>query len=282
MSYQPILALLALASCSCVMVGNWGKIEYADFKSSEAAQGEERIEARIELGVGQMRIEPGSASETYDLELRYNEAAFKPDLDFHRQGTTAVLNFDLEGKGRRNRTGNNELNLRLNPDAVLELTGMTGVGENEIDLSGMKVESLRLNAGVGETTLSMLSANPVRCKRVELKNGVGGFEARGLGNLNFEELRFEGGVGGAELDFSGDWKQSGDISIAVGVGGIEVYLPREVGFEVRASKSFLSGLSIRGFKKQGNLYRSDNYDEAQKHANIRIKAGIGGIDIRWK
>ena len=282
MTYKPILALLALTSCSCMVVGDWGKIEYADFKSSEPSQGEERIEARIELGVGQMRVEPGSASQTYELELRYNEAAFKPDLDFSRQGTTALLNFDLEGKGRSGRAGNNELNLRLNPQARLALQGKTGVGENDIDLTGMKVESVNLAAGVGETTLSMLSPNPIRCKSVKLQTGVGSFEARGLGNLNFEELRFDGGVGSAELDFSGAWEQSGDISIAVGVGGVEVYLPREVGFELRASKSFLSGLNISGFTKQGSIYRSDNYDKAQKHAKIRIRAGIGGVDIRWK
>ncbi|MEE8584110.1 MAG: LiaF domain-containing protein [Acidobacteriota bacterium] len=282
MNCKPILALLALATCSCMVVGDWGKVEYADFKSSEPSQGEERIEARIELGVGQLRVEPGSASETYELELRYNEAAFKPDLDFRRQGATAVLNFNLEGKGRSGKAGHNELNLRLNPEARLAFQGKTGVGENDIDFSGMKVESISLAAGVGKTTLSMLSPNPIRCKRVKLQTGVGSFEARGLGNLNFEELRFDGGVGGAELDFSGAWEHSGDISIAVGVGGVEVYLPREVGFELRASKSFLSSLSIPGFTKQGSIYRSDNYDKAQKHATIRIKAGIGGIDVRWK
>lgn len=282
MTFRWILALMALATCSCVMVGNWSKIEYADFKSSEPSQGEERLEVRLALGVGQMHVEPGTASQAYELDLRYNKAAFKPELNFRRQGDTAVLRFDLEGKGSSRNAGNNELNLRLNPQAILQLDGDTGVGENEIDLSGMKVESVRLKAGVGETTLSMLSANPIRCKKVELKNGVGGFEARGLGNLNFDELDFEGGVGGAQLDFSGAWEQSGDISISVGVGGVEVVLPREVGFEVRASKSFLSGLSIRGFEKQGGIYRSDNYDEVQKHARIHVKAGIGGIDVRWR
>ncbi len=268
---------------SCMIIDEFGEVQYATFDSKEASKGEQRLEARVELGVGEVVIQPGTTDQAYELDLHYNELAFKPEVEYHvdSQGT-GHLKVGLKGDQNVRRAGKNEMNLRLNPDAVLDLEASLGVGESSVDLSGMKVESLKVESGVGQTEISMLAPNPIRCRRLVLESGVGAIEVKGLGNFNFEDFEFDGGVGGASLDFSGEWAVAGEVSISVGVGGVEIELPREIGAEIRASKSFLSGMNFSGFDKKGSVYRSRNIEKVDKIVKIRINAGIGGVDVHWR
>ncbi|HSR68599.1 MAG TPA: LiaF domain-containing protein [Acidobacteriota bacterium] len=276
------LASLLLLTASCIQIGDFGKVTYADMKSSEPSQGETRLQAEVDMSVGELMIQPGENDFTYKLDARYNKEAYEPKVSMSRDGDTAKLKVTLEKTSSGTARGKNELDLRLNPQAVLALTTKAGVGEARIDLSDMKVEELRLASGVGATRLTMLTANPVRCKSFKIEAGVGALEATGLGNLNFESMRFEGGVGGAELDFSGAWENPGEIEIEVGVGGVEIRIPRDVGVRLRASESFLSGLDLNDFQKEGGgRYRSNNIDDARKVISIRLETGIGGVEINW-
>ena len=148
----------------------------------------------------------------------------------------------------------------FNESLPLKLKVNAGVGDARLSLSGLKVSQIDFESGVGEAKMSAYEPNSIPCEYIKLKNGVGRLEAIGLGNFNFRELEFEGGVGGASLDFTGEWKQNADIRIKVGVGGVNVRLPREIGVKVEAEKNFLSGLHLEGFNKQDSYYYSENYD----------------------
>jgi hypothetical protein len=143
------------------------------------------------------------------------------------------------------------------------------------------VERLDLECGVGGSKVTAYEPNPVVCEVVRIKNGVGGMDAIGLGNLNFRDLEFEGGVGGATLDFSGAWKQNAEIRIQVGVGGVNMKLPRDLGVKVEAEKHFLSGLHLDGFSKRDSYYYSENYDKAKIRLSVRVATGVGGFRITW-
>jgi hypothetical protein len=54
-----------------------------------------------------------------------------------------------------------------------------------------------------------------------------------------------------------------------------------VGAEVRAQKSFMSGVDLPDFQKRGDTYFSDNMERATKVLRMNIQAGIGGVDLRW-
>ena len=156
-----------------------------------------------------------------------------------------------------------------------------GVGDARLSLTGMKISRIEFESGVGGAKISAYEPNTIPCEYVRLKNGVGGFDATGLGNLNFKEFEFEGGVGGANLDFSGDWKQNADIRIQVGVGGVTVRMPREIGVRVEAEKHFLSGLHLDGFDQKDSYYYSRNYNSATIKVSVRVETGIGGMKISW-
>ena len=133
-------------------------------------------------------------------------------------------------------------------DAVpLKLTVSTGLGRARLFPVAPETDDLEVEGGVGSTKMSSYDPNPVECDRIRIRNGVGGMQAVGLGNLNFRALEFEGGVGGANLDFTGEWRNDAEIRIEVGVGGVNVKMPRAIGVEVNAEKHFLSGLHLDGF-----------------------------------
>jgi hypothetical protein len=279
-----LLALIALPLSSCVVSldGLGGEVNYVDFTQTEPAGDEELLRATVSLKVGQIEIEPGSASNSYELELHYNELAFEPDISFDREAEVANLSVGLEGEHKAfSGLAENRLLLRLSPEIPVELDTSNGVGECNLNLSGMKLRSLILKSGVGETTLNMLESNPISCEQVEISSGVGELELVGLGNLSFEELEFRGGVGEATLDFTGDWETIGEIDIQVGVGGVSLLLPRNLGAEIRASKTFISEIDLPDFTKKGNTYFSDNIDRVSKVIKFRVTAGIGAVELKW-
>ena len=257
--------------------------QMADYHTSKPLQDEEVIDAALELNVGTLQVESGAEADVYELDVHYDKNAFEPNVDYRRVGGTGHFRFRLSGEGKTiTRIGGTRLNVRLNPKTPLRLETRTGVGESEIDLTGLKIESLRLESGVGETNLAMLDPNPTTCERFIIRSGVGALQITGLGNFAFRDFKFQGGVGASVLDFSGRWNEVGNVEIEVGVGGIEILLPRSIGAEVQFSKSFLSRISLSDFEKTShNTYVSENRDRVSKILRLHIRAGIGGVEIRW-
>jgi len=278
-----LIAIIAVSASCAMSFDDWGgETNYVDFNQSEPAGEEELLRANVELGVGQMEIHPGSTENAYELDIHFNELAFRPQVEFQREDGKASLKVGLEGEGQSFRKmGDTILSLRLNPETPLQLVASTGVGESNIDLSGMRIRSLSLECGVGETSLVVTQPNRSECDRVEVSSGVGAMELIGLGNLSFREFEFQGGVGGSKLDFSGEWAELGDVDIEVGVGGIEILIPRDIGVEIRVSESFFSEFSMPGFEKQGDTYFSENIDQVDKVVKFKVRAGIGGVQIKW-
>ena len=285
MRKMTLLVLVPVLLSGCLVGADaWDRdASYTTFRSSEPSQDEHSLEAKIELNVGQLLIESGVPGMSYDLDLYYDENAFDPRLDFRRSEDGAHLNFDLDGKSRVNSgLGKTRLNLKLDPATRLDLDAQTGVAESEIDLSDLKIVRLHLENGVGETSVFSANQNTEICRHISVENGVGTLKMSGLGNLNFERMEFRGGIGAAELEFSGDWQRNAEVDIDVGIGSVEIVLPRSIGAEVRMSKSWLSGIDIHGFRKDGRTYISDNMDRVSRVVRLNINTGIGGVEVRWR
>jgi len=245
---------------------------------------EKSLNADIRFDIGSLEVTGQKDSNLYSMDLEYDKASYQPSVQYEALGEEGRFTFKLESThkvGIRSERHNNRLRLSLADSVPLKLSVNTGVGDARLSLSGMKVSRLELESGVGGSKISDYEPNPVSCDLIRIKNGVGSIEAVGLGNLNFKELQFEGGVGGANLDFSGQWKQDADIRIQVGVGGVNVRMPQDVGVRVEAEKHFLSGLHLDGFNKRDAYYYSDNYDKAKTRVTLRVATGVGGLKISW-
>ena len=252
----------------------------AHISQEEALENIEKLQVRINLGLGSLEVTRGEADSLYDLSIDYNGKNDKPEIDFSRSGISASLRVLLEGKqGSKWWNDENIIDIALSSEVDLDASFITGVGENIVDLTGMKVENLEVTNGVGNTEIYMDEINGISCRSVNVTNGIGRLKMTGIGNFAFSDFNFRGGIGDSSLDFSGEWKSIGDISIKVGLGSLEVMLPEDVGVRVRSSKSFLSNLQMPGFNQVGNEYQSSNINEADKEIVIRLSTGIG--DVRF-
>ena len=197
---------------------------------------------------------------------------------------SGTFRFDLDSShmiGIRRDSHENRLRLAFNGSVQCAWKVSAGVGGARLSLSGMKVSEMEFDAGVGGSQISSYEPNPVSCDHIRIRNGVGSVKGTGLGNLNFRQFEFEGGVGSANLDFSGEWRRDAEIRIRVGVGGISVLMPREVGVRLEAQKNFLSGLHLEGFTLRNDHYYSDNYDDTRFKVVMRVDTGVGGFKISW-
>jgi hypothetical protein len=220
------------------------------------------------------------------MDLDYDRASYTPDVNYRPAsvGDKGRLSLSLESMhkiGIRRQGHSNTLRVAFNNSVPLDLDLNTGVGNTQLSLSGLKIARIRFESGVGGGRMSVYEPNSISCESITIKNGVGRIEAVGLGNLNFRELEFEGGVGGANLDFTGEWKQNADVRIEVGVGGVNVVMPRDVGVRLESEKHFLSGMHLERFQQRDSYYFSDNYEKAAIKVSLRIEAGIGGFKVTW-
>lgn len=275
---------MLFAGCS---FGERVPIEMVTTSQNRPLQKEKALDSTVRFDIGSLEITGDSSSGSlYSYDLEYDKASFVPDVryDTAPDGTEGRFDFSLESThkgGIHTQRFNNRLRLALNNSIPLKMKINAGVGDARLSLSGLKISSLEFDSGVGEAKMSAYEPNTIPCEHIRLKSGVGRLEATGLGNLNFRELEFDGGVGGATLDFTGEWKQSADVRVQVGVGGVNVRIPRGIGVKVESSKNFLSGLHLEGFTKKDSFYYSENYDAAATKVSIYISTGIGGLRISW-
>jgi hypothetical protein len=257
--------------------------EITSMDQSRPLENEKSLSAEIRFDVGSVDITADRKTNAYSLDLEYDKASFQPELRYE-PGEEGRLFFRLAGMhktGIHAERQQNRLRLNLNQSIPLRLTLNTGVGDARLNLSGLRLSDLQVEAGVGGSKISAYEPNHVSCNTIRIKNGVGAMDAVGLGNLNFRDFEFAGGIGGATLDFTGEWKQGADIRIQVGVGGVTMKVPRELGVRVEAEKHFLSGLHLDGFTKRDASYYSENYDKAKFRLSVRVATGVGGFRIAW-
>jgi hypothetical protein len=261
--------------------------EMATLSQSQPIAKEKSLDATVRLDIGSMDISSEKqVGSLYSYDLMYDKVSFVPDIQYNPNPGKTDGRLFISLQNTRNiqihpQGNNSKLRVALSNSIPIRLNVNAGVGDSHLSLSGLKLSRINFESGVGEAKISAYELNPVQCEYVKLKNGIGRLEAIGLGYLNFRELEFEGGVGGASLDFSGEWKQNADIRIQVGVGEVNVRVPREIGVKVDSPKNFLSGVHLEGFSKQDSYYYSENYDRASVRITIRVTTGIGGFRINW-
>jgi hypothetical protein len=286
MKTMPIgVLLLPLLFSSC----GWEDRMPAEMTSLSQSQplGQEKsLGADIHIDVGALEIASETKPLAYSMDLEYDRASYRPDITYNatRDGEEGHLSFRLQG-GRRAGMPRNQpstrLRLGLSDTLPLNLNIGTGVGETRLALSHLKLARLELETGVGGARITAYDPNSITCESIRIKNGVGGMDATGLANLNFRKLEFEGGVGGAKLDFSGEWKHDASIDIQIGVGGVALHMPRDIGVRVEAERHFLSGLHLAEFSRRDSFYFSNNYDRTDIHVSVRVTTGVGGFRISW-
>jgi hypothetical protein len=286
------LALLGVSACSFEERPAAPEI-ITNFSDSRPFSGEADFKATINFPIGNIIVEAAPENVLYSLDVDYDSSRFQPEasyqdgrLGFRLSGDRSTIHLDpgrLQlkiGHGFKSEL-KNRLILRISPKTRLDLTLHAGLGETRINLARLSTRRLDLESGVSSTFIACDTPNPGTCERLHMKAGVGELEALQLGNLNFETMDFEGGIGSSSLDFAGQWRRNASIKVKMGIGELQVRLPREVAAEVNSEKKFLSGLHLESFQQRGSTYFSDNFDSALIRLLFELHTGIGSVSVKW-
>jgi hypothetical protein len=238
---------------------------------------EELLNVAVQYGAGRLVLGRGSEGMLYKAMLGYDGQAFQPELTY-RDGSLRVGMDDVRMRGRNVRLG--ELRLELGPTVPIDLRLEFGAARADVDLTGLRIRRLRLATGASETRLHVGAPNAEVCEVVDLDVGAAKFDAIGLGNLNAQRLDFNGGIGDVTLDFTGEWESDMAATVRMGLGSLTLRVPRGLGLQVKKG-GLLVGFDSQGLIKRGDVFYSENWDDAARKLTVDIEAAFGSIRVQW-
>jgi hypothetical protein len=220
----------------------------------------------------------------YDIEDgRGNLEINLTDEKRRREHRSSSISWE-ELKGDHNHPDERQLTAKFTDALPLALKIGVGAGRGYLDLTGLKVQSLKISAGASSAELRCDEPNAISCENVNIESGVSKFSASHLTNLNFRKLKFSGGVGAYSLDFAGKLQQKAYAEVEVGLGAITVYVPKETPTRIITDDSWFSSVDVDDSyeKTRKNTYESENFAQSDKNLTIKIGSGLGSIKVRCR
>lgn len=244
---------------------------------------EQSLRAKIEFAAGTIDVHAGAPDLIVDAVAIYDARAIDFYVDYDRRGRVGdlLLSSELHESRVRDKV-KNEWTVGLTGEIPIDLEFDVGAAEAQIDLTGLQISELDMDVGAAKATVWCDRENAVALQDITIDCGASSLVMENLGNLNFEMLHFDGGVGSFDLDFSGEWKRSATADFEVGLGSLTIAVPDDIGVRVEASDSFLSDLSLdREFEEvDDDIYETRDYAHARVRLDIRIELGMGSADVR--
>ncbi|MCH7762409.1 MAG: hypothetical protein IIB95_01545 [Candidatus Marinimicrobia bacterium] len=253
-------------------------------------KGIEKLEFKIDYKMGELILKPNSNNpHEFDGFAEYTPHYFdSPIVDYTVFGKTGfieirtnAIDHDHEFSfnwGHDHFHNKSEYQLPLSVPIELELE--FSLGKTEIDLSGLQIQSLDIECGMGKTTLNIKSQNSIVCKEINIEAGMGEFEGIGLSHLRAKVVNIKVGFGSADIDFSGIINHDMDIEVEVGLGSIELILPDNVNISARIHDHFLSSVDVDNLIKKGNKYVTKDWDYNRPTIKLDMSVGLGSIDLK--
>jgi hypothetical protein len=295
MSLRPLpllLLALTLAACSSDSGREWEEFDFdteTDTSASAAKpqlyevplDGERRLTADLDVGFGHVRLGRATAGQLVQAEMTVGRSALEPTFAYSRDGDTGSLVVGLAGEGSL-KGGSHRWDLRFSDQVPLALSAELGMANADLDLSGLRLTDLHVEAGMAEATVRFEQPNREVLELIELSAGMAEFRARGLGHAQFERLLFEGGAGRFLLDFRGEALVPGAVAeLELGVASAEIVLPEGHPVVIEAEQALGSVDVPVGFIKRGEgVWHSESVGRPEDALIIRAEVGAGSLRFR--
>ncbi|WP_153732131.1 toast rack family protein [Sporosarcina obsidiansis] len=195
------------------------------------------LDVDIEFGAGELLIE-GGAEEWVDGYIDTNVKKWYPSVTYKNKRDVGYVEIHQKMKGfsvmRKNR---NDWNLQLTNEIPVNLDVEMGVSEAELNLAGIRLRHLSIDAGVGDTTIN-LQDDWLDSFDVEIDLGVGDAEihlpndigvklsvSKGIGRIATEGFISKGK--GVYVNEAYDHSETKiDLKIDIGVGDVKILLAK--------------------------------------------------------
>ena len=244
------------------------------------------LDISISYGLGELTIGSSNKRDIIEGSIAYDSRRIKPKVKMESVSSSGVLSIKTEkDKSKANcnyklKDIDNEMEFYFPPQIKTDLFLDFGVGDAEIDLTDISITKLYINCGLSDVELEINKRNNVICESVSIENGLGDLSVSGLGNLAAKNIDINIGLGSANIDLTGDRIYDTDINVDVGLGSLDMILPKKANIEIYVDSSFLSSVDIYGLKQKKNKYWvSPNWESSYPTITMDVNVGMGSVDI---
>jgi hypothetical protein len=244
------------------------------------------LDVSISYGLGELTIGPSGEKNEIQGIIIYDARRIVPKVSLENVSSSGVLKVKTEKTDndddcrRRLRDYDNDMEFYFPSDIKTDMFLDFGVGDAEIDLTGIALSKLNVNCGLSDVEIEINKRNDVICKTVNIESGLGDLEVYGLGNLAAKDIDINVGLGSAKIDMTGDKIYDVDVDVDVGLGSLDMILPKGVNIEIYVDASFLSSVDIYGLKQKKNKYWvTSEWDSDNPTISMDVNVGMGSVDI---
>lgn len=236
---------------------------------------------RVQYGAGRVDVRSAGTPVLYDMHLRYDERRGAPVHRYDASSRSAVLGLESREGAQRfsDRDDSGELRLALPSSVPLDLDLQLGGTESRLDLGGIMLQSLRLECGATDASLTFSQPNRARMSDLTIDVGAADLLAVHLANANADQIRVHGGVGVADLDFSGAWTRDLTVDAKLAVGKLILRVPADVGVRLDVER-IIAGFEHDGMVKRDDAWYSTNYDTAPHKLRVHAETFFGQIELQ--
>ena len=258
------------------------KIETRKFEFSE----EKHLTVKMDIGAGKIDLGRNQTGDILNAEVEYNPDDIRVDMDYDRIKDEGKLYLKSESKDKGIDLDKDEnlWNLEFSDKIPISLEMDIGACEADFDFTGLLIDQLDMDLGASSVEIDFRKPNSQRISEIKLDVGASKLTINGLGNSNFDQLSFDGGVGDFTLDFSGEFNHRADIDIEVGMGSLTILVPKDAGIQIKKESSFLSSFSIdedEFDEIEDDLYENDNFGKTDKELIFNIEVGLGAVKVEY-
>ncbi|MEL7060014.1 MAG: hypothetical protein AAGN46_08320 [Acidobacteriota bacterium] len=254
-----------------------GSIDLPDFPRDEVAAGE----LALDLSYGEFEVRPGPVGEPIRVEADFDSRRFtlREEMTERDDGTWRYsVGFAPRGGflGLLMRPGSgpaNRVTVVVPQGHPLSLVGSVGLGESSFDLTGLWLETVDLEAKMGEVLVEFREPSPVPMTSFDMRSRMGEVEIRGLGSASPRAVNVQHRMGELLLDLAGPWVRDAEIETSVRMGESNIWVPSDVRVEIDTARVEMGGLRLPRFDE------SDNLPEDSPTLRLRAQGGMGELSI---
>lgn len=257
------------------------------------------MDVTLSYSLGTLTLSPNRDTRQIEGVIEYYPGLITPRIEYEEVGSKGELDIQLEHssnadveeefsysgrvggrwKSLEGKEYHSDLDIRLPRGIPMNMQFDLGLGEADLELSQLVISDLRVECGLSDVEISMDSPNRVRTSSLSVETGLGDLTARGLGNLKAKTIRVEVGLGSADLDLSGNVVEDMDGSIEVGLGSLNLVLPRDANIRLEISESFLSSVDVDDLIQEDDAWVSGRWDPDLPTLELEISVGLGSVDV---
>ena len=238
------------------------------------------VKLKINVSMAHFRLEPHDEPKKISVEGDYDQANFELGTEVTERDEEII--YEVKFKNKRTKLGmllqggiddddiNNTVIVRVPRDLLFNIQFNMGMGEADLNLSGLAVSDFRGDFEMGEFDVTMEEPNQVKMNKFVLESSMGESDISDFQNYRMANGRFKSSMGEVRIRNSGDLLEPADIRLRMFMGEMRFEAPPNAKLKTK-------GTVFLGENQQRSR---DNETVDGPELNVRSSVTMGSMDVR--